>query len=179
MQRLIALVLTVVTLAACASSRPTARPELPELRLAPSALGREVAWQQRLQFAFEGRVERVDALLEVDAQELRLVLHRLGQVALRLRWDGSDLSEQRSPNLPDSLQATRVLSDLQFVYWPLEAVQAGLPIGWHVTQHDAVRELHQGQELVAHVKYTDTNHASLDQRRFGYRLEIETQAISP
>jgi hypothetical protein len=178
-QRLIALALLVVALAACASSRPAVRKALPELRLAPSALGREVAWQQRLQFAFDARVERVDALLEVDAEELRLVLHRLGQVALRLRWDGYELSEERSPNLPESLQATRVLSDLQFVYWPVEAVQAGLPDGWTATQRGAVRELHQGGELVARAEYYGTSRATLHQRRFGYRLEIETQVVSP
>ena len=179
MQRLIALLLVAMGLAACVTAPPRARVDVPVLQLAPVALGHEIAWQQRLVFSFEGRTERVDGLLEVDASEVRLVLHRLGQIALRLRWDGRSLEETRAPQLPDGLSADRILSDLQLVFWPLESVRAGLPAGWSVAEREGVRDLRQGEELVARIVRVSSRRATLHQHRFGYRLEVESEAVPP
>lgn len=142
MRRLIALLLAGLALAACAP-RPTAPAgvALPALRLAPSALGRELAAQQRLVFRFGSHVRELDALLEVDAGEVRLAVQAMGRTGVRLQWDGEHLVEQRAAWLPAAVRGERVLDDVQFSLWPAEAVRAALPAGWSLADTGDVREL--------------------------------------
>ena len=63
MHRLIALLLSSLLLAACATCPVAPAVELPALRLAPAALGHELAAQQRLVFRFGTQVRELDALL--------------------------------------------------------------------------------------------------------------------
>ncbi len=163
----------------CAAGRPTAPPAVPLLQLAPAELGRELALQQRLTFVRDERREQIDALLEVDGNEVRLLLHQAGQSALRLHWDGQVLTESRADWLPDELNAARVLSDLQLVHWPLAAIQSQLPAGWRVTEGNGNRLLRAGDELVARVDYPQTHRQRLTQYRYGYVLEIASVEVAP
>lgn len=163
----------------CAVGRPIAPPAVPLLQLAPAELGRELALQQRLTFIRGERREQIDALLEVDGKEVRLLLHQSGQSALRLYWDGQVLTESRADWLPAELNAARVLSDLQLVHWPIEAIQSQLPAGWRVTRGDGSRLLRAGDELVAQVEYLQAHQQRLTQHRFGYELEIASAEIAP
>ena len=79
---------------------PAAVTELPWLRLAPSQLPGGLALEQRLTFVHDGRRETVDALVEADADEVRVVVHAQGQVAMRLVWNGTSMAETRDPRLP-------------------------------------------------------------------------------
>ena len=100
MQRLIVLLLSAMLLVGCASpqarvaARQAAAASTPMLRLPPSALPGTLALQQRLAFRHGDRSETVDALVENDASNTRLVIHAQGQVALRLDWDGKQLTQQ-------------------------------------------------------------------------------------
>jgi hypothetical protein len=143
---LIALALCVL-LTACATHRPDAssRVELPMLRLAPAALGQNLALEQRLVFVRGGQRRELDALLEVDASQVRLLVQAMGQSAVRLVWDGQRLDEQRAPWLPPQVRGERVLGDLQFGLWPLPAVRAMLPPGWRVEQTGSERRLLDAQ----------------------------------
>ena len=179
MQRLIAVALLL--LAGCATT-PARAPEdgaMPALRLAPAALGRELALQQRLSFEHGERRDSVDALVEVDASSLRLVMHAQGQVALRLTWDGTVLDQQRADWLPAALSAERVLDDLQLVYWPAAAINAALPAGWHLREHAGQRELMHHDEVVATVSFPDPTRARLRQHRQDYLLDIQSAPVTP
>ena len=81
---------------------------LPSLHLAPAALAGGLALQQRLTFVREGRRDTIDALVEVDAAEVRVVAHAQGQVALRFTWNGETLTQVRDERLPAAVQAARV-----------------------------------------------------------------------
>ena len=109
--------LPVLLLVACAHMPGKRGIALPPLRLAPAALGCEIALQQRLHIEFGEHVHDLDALLEVDANEVRLMVQGLGQVGVRLHWDGHELQQKRAAWLPPVIRAERVLDDLQFVLW--------------------------------------------------------------
>lgn len=164
-------------LAACAGQVPV-RPAvaLPALRLAPAALGQEIAMQQRLTFRHGSHERSLDALLEADAQEVRLAVQAMGQSGVRLQWDGRELVQQRAAWLPAAVRGERVLDDLQFGLWPLPAIRAVLPAGWEAEEHAGVRELrHDGRAwLVA--RRLDDGALELQNLAEGYSLRIESAA---
>lgn len=167
-------VLLALLLAACASAPRRPAVALPPLRLAPAALGCELALQQRLHFQM-GRAERdLDALLEVDADEARLLVQALGQVGVRLRWDGVELHQERADWLPPQVRPERVLDDLQFAYWPVEAIRAALPPDWAVREGACERRLLRGGATWLVVRYEEAGQLHLENVAEGYRLRIES-----
>jgi hypothetical protein len=172
----------LAVLAGCASVLP--RPVAGEtvlLRLSPAAAGRSLALAQALDVEAAGQRHTVQALLEVDAASVRLVLLQFGQPIARLAWDGRALQQQRAQVLPAQISAERILSDLQLVQWPAAAIAQALPAGWQLREHDeagvAQRELMQGDALVARVRYPSAGLAELQQLRDGYRLRIESKPL--
>ncbi|WP_295363445.1 DUF3261 domain-containing protein [Arenimonas sp.] len=181
MQRLTTLLL-VALLSACAGAPP--RPaagtvDLPMLGLAPSALPGGLVREQRLVFEHGERRDAVDALVEVDAHAVRVVLHQQGQVVLRMHWDGERLDQQRDPGLPDSLDAARVLTDLQLVHWPAAAITTALPAGWHLDEGPGRRDLWQGAQQVLAIEYPAAGEARLHNHRLGYRLTVVSSGARP
>lgn len=161
--------------AGCAVFAPATPPDdAPLLRLPPHALGRSLALRQHLTVAALGRTQQVDVLLEADAAAVRLALVNFGQTAARLEWDGLNLRETRSPWLPAAVSAERILSDLQLVLWPAEAVRATLPAGWTLQSDDAGRVLrHEGTDVTT-VRFVDAARMTLVQHRRAYSLAIES-----
>ena len=181
MRRLIALALTCALLAACTSRGPATKPlaELPPLRLAPAALGKEISLQQKLAFVRGEQRRELDALLEVDAGEVRLLAMAMGQSGVRLSWDGERLDEQRAAWLPAQVRGERVLDDLQFALWPLEAIRAALPSGWRVEETEGERRLLDAQGkpwLAARIGATDGD-IELRNLAEGYRLEVRSASL--
>lgn len=174
--------LACALLAACAAAPPrpaAATADLPMLRLAPSALPGGLMREQRLVFEHGDRRDAVDALVEVDANAVRVLLHQQGQVVLRLRWDDERLEQQRNPGLPESLDAARVLTDLQLVHWPAAAISNALPAGWRLDAGRARRDLWQGGELVLAIQYPAAGEARLHNHRLGYRLTVVSAGARP
>nr|WP_310061121.1 DUF3261 domain-containing protein [Lysobacter niastensis] len=161
-------------LAACTATPPRVAASVPELRLAPSALGHELSLQQQLHFSFGQQQRDLDALLEVDAQEVRLAVQALGQSGVRLSWDGEHLQQQRAPWLPASVRGERVLADLQFTLWPAEAIRAALPAPWTLQEDGSVRRLMRDGAVWLQVERQGEGRYLLDNRADGYRLQIES-----
>jgi hypothetical protein len=184
MHRLIAttlvMVLMCLALAGCggAPSRADAGAQpavdLPLLAMAPAALGRELAVQQRLHFAFGAQQRDLEALLEVDADEVRLAVQALGQAGVRLSWDGRTLQQQRAPWLPPQVRGERVLSDLQFTLWPAEAIRAALPAPWTLDTANGERRLLRDGNAWLLVQDQGAGRYRLDNRAEGYTLQIES-----
>ena len=180
MQRLIALAVLAssVLLAACASRAPVSTPavELPQLQLAPAALGREVALQQKLAFVRGEQRRELDALLEVDAGEVRLLVMAMGRSGVRLSWDGKSLEQQRAPWLPVQVRGERVLDDLQFALWPLDAIRAALPAGWSVAEADGERRLLdvQGRAWLVARGVGEFGYVELRNLAEGYELQVRS-----
>ena len=183
MQRLITMLMLSLWLAACATpqasvaARQAMVASLPVLRLPPSALPAPLALQQRLAFQRGDRRETVDALVESDGANTRLVIHAQGQVALRLDWDGQQLKQQRAPFLPAALDGERVLSDLQLVIWPVDAIAPTLPPGWSLREESGRRVLRQGDAIIATIDYPQPLQARLLQHALGYTLDIASSPI--
>lgn len=177
MRRLIVLAFASLLLAACVSRGPVARPqlELPPLRLPPAALGKSLSLQQRLHFTFGTQQRDLDALLEADPDEVRLLVQAMGQSGVRLSWDGKELREQRAPWLPPAVRGERVLDDLQFVLWPADAIRLALPSGWTLEERDGERSLqHQGHVWLRSSGDAANGNATLENLAEGYRLQIES-----
>ena len=183
MQRLIAMLVLSLWLAGCATpqasvaARQAVLASMPVLRLSPSSLPATLAMQQRLAFRHGKRHDTVDALVESDGAHTRLVIHAQGQVALRLDWDGKELKQQRAPFLPAALDGERVLSDLQLVFWPVDAIASTLPPGWTLREEQQRRVLRQGETIVATVDYPQPLQARLEQHVLGYTLDIASSPI--
>lgn len=174
MRRLIALAILCLSLLGCASTPPRQSVALPVLALAPAALGHELAVQQRLHFVFGTQQRDMEALLEVDADEVRLAVQALGQAGVRLHWDGQTLQQQRAPWLPPQVQGERVLSDLQFTLWPVEAIRAALPATWTLETAGSERRLLRDGVAWLVVVDEGAGRYRLDNRADGYRLLIES-----
>lgn len=181
MRRLIALAAAGLLLAACAARGPVAKPlvELPKLQLAPSSLGHEASLQQKLDFRFGEQRRELDALLEVDAGEVRLLVQAMGQSGVRLAWDGENLVEQRAPWLPPAVRGQRVLDDLQFALWPLEAIRAALPPGWRVVEADGERRLLDAQGRAWLVSRSEEGFGNLQLQNLaeGYELGVRSSSL--
>jgi hypothetical protein len=177
-RRLIALLLLCLSLAACPQRRaPEPLAVLPPLRLAPAALGRELSLQQKLHFRFGTQQRELDALLEVDASEVRLAVQALGQTGVSLRWDGSELQQQRASWLPEAVRGERVLDDLQFVLWPADAVRAALPPDWRLEEHAGVRRLLRNETVWLSATPLDPQRVRLENFAERYSLEIESADV--
>jgi len=169
-----------LALAACTpnATRPPAD-GAPLFALAPSTLLGGLVEQQRLSFEHGDRRDTVDAMVQADADTVRLVIHTQGQVALRLDWDGERLAQKRMPGLPASLDGARVLSDLQLVFWPVDALRAQLPAGWTLDEQGERRTLKDAKGIVARVEREDADTRLLDQVRLRYRLRIDSVPVTP
>jgi hypothetical protein len=174
-----AVLLAALVSGGCASHARRGEPEdaVPRLRLAPSALPGGLAEQQRLVFDWHGQRRTIDALVEVDADAVRVAMHVQGQVALRFDWDGERLVSTRAAGLPPELTAERVLSDLQIVHWPAAAVQAALPAGWTFAATSTGRTLSRDGEPVTTVTH-EPGRTVLRQLRHGYVLAIDARPVA-
>ncbi|MGL6289727.1 MAG: DUF3261 domain-containing protein [Silanimonas sp.] len=142
--------------------------------LSPRDLEAPVALQQRLVIERGGQSQAFDALLEADANGLQLVVQAMGQTAMTLRWDGRRLNEQRADWLPPQVDGARVLQDLQFALWPLEALQRAAPQGWHVVEQGDVREVFIGDRLVVGIHHRRGHDFVLERPGDGYRLRVSS-----
>jgi hypothetical protein len=172
----------VMLLAACASAPhsapgPTEQTRL-SLRLAPSALGESIALQQHLTVERNGKIDELDAALEVDSDHVELVGLALGQRVLSLDYDGKELKSWRHVLLPAQVQAEDVLQDLQLVMWPQQAISAGLPENWRIEDSGLHRTLSQNGQPVTIIDYSQlprwSGTVTLENLRYHYRLTIHS-----
>lgn len=177
------LCLTIVALIAGCATAPPARGSASAttssgliLRLSPASFGRAAALTQRITVTTGAQSQTVDALLEVDPTTVRIAFVSLGQTVGTLTWDGRDLQAQRSVPLPEALTAARVLTDLQLVWWPADAVKRELPPSYSLEAGASSRVLLKAGVPVATVLFEGTGSrlkASLTHHG-EYRLEIDS-----
>lgn len=145
--------------------------------LSPRDLPAPLALQQQLVIERDGQTRTFDAMLEADADGLRLAVLAGGQVALNLHWQGGVLDQQRADWLPPQLDGARVLQDLQFALWPLAALQRVAPPGWQVVEDGAVRTIAASGRPVVTVRRTGPGQFTLERHDAGYRLTVRSVAV--
>jgi hypothetical protein len=153
------------------------------LKLAPATLGRSLSLQQHLTVERQGRIDELDAALEVDAERLDLVGLALGQRILALHYDGRSLQSWRHPLVPEQLRGEDVLEDLQLTLWPIEVIRNALPAGWSIEENDRRRTLRLLDQAVLVIDYSDEprwrGKIELTNLRYQYRLTIQSVSSGP
>ncbi|MFZ6751410.1 DUF3261 domain-containing protein [Undibacterium sp. Ren11W] len=172
----------LLVLSACSNAplQPSARLGL---QLPPAQLGQAISLQQHLKVERNGRIDELDAALEVDADHLELVGLAFGQRVLSLHYDGKDLISWRHVMLPAQVRAEDVLEDLQLCLWPADAISAALPAGWRVQDQGLRRTLYLADAMIATIDYSGMPRWSgtviLNNLRYQYRLSIQSVASEP
>ncbi len=163
-----------LALAGCA----TAPPARLGLTLAPAALGQSIALAQHLKVERDGRIDELDAALEVDADHLELVGLAFGQRVLTVSYDGKKLTSWRHLMLPRQVRAEDVLEDLQLTLWPAESIARALPAGWRIDDNGLQRTLSMDGTPLVLINYSAmprwSGTVTLQNLRYHYRLTIES-----
>ena len=172
-----ALPLSLLMMAGCVSAPPAPLARL-GLKLAPAALGESISIQQHLTVEKGGRIDELDAAVEIDPAQVQMVGLAFGQRVLTLNYDGKELSSWRHLMLPKQVRAEDVLEDMQLTLWPAAAIAASLPQGWRIEDAGLRRTLYLNDAVVATVSYSAMPRWSgtvvLDNQRYAYRLTIQT-----
>lgn len=162
-----------MTLSGCANW--FARNDMPTLRLSPASLGRELSVLQRMTVEVHGEARTFETALEVDQDEVRLAVLQMGQTIARLTWDGRELTQSLATGWPKVVSADKVLSDLQYVWWPQDKVQAALPEGWTLLQGLNSRELRHGDNLILEIHAVQAGVIELIHHDHAYLVRLQTQ----
>lgn len=170
----------LLALAGCASAPPA--PARLNLKLTPSSLGASISLQQHISVERGGRIDELDAALEVDPEQLSLVGLALGQRVLTLHYDGSRLTSWRHPMLPAQVRGEDVLEDIQLTYWPAAAIAQALPTGWRIEDVGLRRTLWSNDAPVTVIDYSGRprwgGKVELSNLRYHYRLTIQSVSAS-
>lgn len=180
-QSLVALGFFALGLSGCPTT--VSQPARIGLKLPPAALGSSISLQQHLIVEQGGRIDELDAALEVDSQRLDLVGLALGQRVLTLHYDGKTLESWRHSMLPTQLRDEDVLEDLQLAFWPVDAIRSALPPGWRIEDNGQRRTLFIGDTPVMMIDYSGQPRwigtIELSNLRYHYRLTIQSVSIGP
>jgi Protein of unknown function (DUF3261) len=153
------------------------------LKLPPAALGSSISLQQHLIVERGGRIDQLDAALEVDPQGLNLVGLALGQRVLTLHYDGETLQSWRHSMLPAQLRDEDVLEDLQLTLWPVDAIRSALPPRWRIEESGQRRTLFIDDMPVMVIDYSGQprwiGKIELSNLRYHYRLTIQSVSTGP
>ena len=175
------LALTATHLLGCVAA-PT-QPARLGLKLAPATLGASLSLQQHLSIERPGRIDELDAALEVDEQKLDLVGLAFGQRVFALRYDGRSLQSWRHPLVPEQLRGEDVLEDLQLTLWPIDVIENSLPAGWSIAEDGRRRTLRLLDQAVLVIDYSGeprwSGKIELTNLRYQYRLTIQSISSGP
>jgi hypothetical protein len=181
LNRLRLIVLGILIFGGC--GLPAHQPARLGLKLAPSALGESISLQQHLTVERDGRMDELEAVLEVDPRRLHLVGLALGQRVLTLHYDGQMLKTWRHSMFPAALRDEDILEDVQLIFWPAEALRQALPGGWRIEEEGLRRTLLIGEMPVTVINYSGqprwSGKIELSNLRYQYRLMIESVSNGP
>lgn len=174
-RRLIAY-LMMVLMAGCVT-RPL-EPARLNLQLTPAELGESIALQQHLTVERNGKIDELDAALEIDDSHLQLVGLALGQRVLSLSYDGKKLTSWRHFMLPKQVRAEDILEDIQLTLWPSDSIRKALPPGWRIEDSELQRTLYMGDNLIYQINYSSmprwSGTVKLENLRYHYSLIIQS-----
>ncbi|WP_058972984.1 DUF3261 domain-containing protein [Type-D symbiont of Plautia stali] len=162
------------------SNRPTAWLK-PGVRVTLPAPGISPAFQQQqlLTGHAKGKTQSLLVLLNADAQQISLAgLSSLGIRLFRVTYDKTGIHTQQMMALPEMPPASQVLADVMLSHWPISAWQPQLPPGWQLVDSGDRRELRDpAGQVVTLIRYLQRGNVrepiSIDQRAFGYQIQIQ------
>lgn len=183
-RRFFAVVMLISGLTACAGVAQNARSPLENRLLPPDALGASIRVVQQWRILFGSKSWLLLNVLDVTPHSLTLVgLSGFGHRVITLQYNGVDLHEEHYPRVPEELEGSEILRELQLIYWPKEAVLQVLPRGWHIEESGAERTVMNADEAVVRIRCEGEHrwqgHCEYEDRRSGYRLIIDSQVEAP
>lgn len=171
-------------LAGCASAPPVQRTATPERPLvAPTALGAERSVNQVVRGSAGDREMTLNCVVTVKDGQMTVVgLNAMGVRLFTIRYDGRDARLEQSLPAPQQLTPARLLADLQFVFWPADALEQPLKQqGWDISDSPGTRRLRRGGKLIAEAHYASDDPWSgrswLVNLEYGYSLQIDSKAL--
>jgi hypothetical protein len=171
--------LLAVLLTACSSAEKPGALRL-GLQMSPDSLGHAISVQQHLKVERQGRIDEVDAALEIDHEKLDLVGLAFGQRVFSLNYNGKDFKSWRHFMLPAQVQVEDVLENIQLSLWPLEVLRQHLPSNWRVEDQALQRNLFLDDQLVMTISYTSMPRWSgvvkMENWKYRYTITIQTAA---
>lgn len=171
--------MATAALLAAACTSPVERQLAQSARtLAPAAAGGERIFEQLITISHEDHSQRFIAAGEIcdDAMTLAL-LSPEGLEVLRLRHDADGVHTRVRRALPEWLDSEAILADMQFIYWPAEALEQTWGPSWSLREDADGRTLLRNGQAWARADFDIApweSDARLEHLRFGYRLEIRT-----
>lgn len=153
--------------------------QAPLLHLSPASLGRDLSVFQRVVIKKQGLSKSFDAALEIDAVSMRLAVFQFGQTMARITWDGQQLNQTLTQGWPQAIAAESILSDLQYVWWPLHHIQAALPPRWSLNDTAQKRILRHDNRIVLEATVISPHVIKLNNHANGYLVQIETETQGP
>lgn len=151
-------------------------------RVRPADLGRDVDAVQLVSVSRDSAAFTLEVRLSVRAQQLRFVAQdMIGQRLMTVRWNGTDVVEERSPNLPAFVVPKGLLADLVAICWPESVVRQALePIGATLSaQNDERIILAGGRETMRATRSWGpqapwTGRLSYRNVRAGYTVDVQS-----
>jgi hypothetical protein len=157
----------------CTGLRP-AGAGLPVLPLEDDAMPFERLQAIELQGP-DGRAEALLGALERGAGRATLaVMTPLGLRLFTVTQDASGLDVRRAAILPAAVDPEGVFAQVQFVNWPIEELQAGLPPGWRAVEREGVRTLLHHDREVVRAEWLDAATVELTGTFIDHRLRVRT-----
>lgn len=169
---------------ACALFRPATQAAVDAVPppVSAASLGGVRLAQQVVHAAFADRQATMQCLIDVRPQRMQVIaLNAVGLRLFSVDVENDKTTVERAPGVPEQIQPEQILRDIQFCYWPLAALQAGLKgSGWDVSEPFAgTRRLTHDGRLVAEVHYARPgedpwrNRLWLSNFQYGYSLAVD------
>lgn len=159
---------------------PSKPPELALPRVLPADMDTVIQLNQHLVITRDFSQHELDAVLAINAHEVKMAAIGLGLRLITLSYDGQTIKEDRHAILPASVSGERILRDLVLTYWPLASIQAHLPEGWRLEEEGNIRTLRWQEQIVFRIQYEGTprwrGKTHLENLQRDYVIEIQSSA---
>lgn len=150
--------------------------------LAPSTAQKSFSANQILNVTHNGQTHQLESLLEWDSSSIRLAIVKFGKRIMTVNYDGVRVDVQKEAFVPDALQGEQVLSDIQLVYWPTEALKIALPADFSITDADDVRTVSYKNQMIYRINYHADHNISAPRENsvhlshliYGYEMTVQS-----
>ncbi|PTU31404.1 hypothetical protein CJD38_08660 [Stenotrophobium rhamnosiphilum] len=177
--------LATLMLCGCATLGSSATPpgnSAPLQPLSAASLGQTRSAVQVVRAAFGKQEVTMQFAVDVSPERMRVIaLNALGLRLFSISAENGKTTVERAPGVPEQVQPEQILRDIQFCYWPIAALQAGMKgTPWEVTEPFAgTRRLKRDGRLIAEVHYAQSGkdlwrgHLWLSNFEYGYSLAVD------
>lgn len=164
---------------------PAARVTTPEFPLlSPASYGRSAQFQQTLFLAHGKEEHGFQCAVEIHPDKLYVRAYSaLGQRLFGVEHDGLNLKTEVTPLGPKNIPAKAIVNDLQFAFWPLDAIQSTTKgTVWQISEpRPGLRRLYLGERLYAEmhegIPASNARRLWISNLVYGYTLDITSEAV--